>query len=103
MAYDANDEKQVKEAEKKNALQRAQDLEDLKAILEVPFGVRFMKRLIRKGKIFSTTFTGNSTGFFLEGGRNFMLEIVDDICQVAPTKLVELMIEKPDIKTEKGE
>jgi len=98
MAYNAADEKDVKDEGKKIALQREQDLEDVKDILSRPSGVRFFRRMFRKGKMFQTTFTGNSTGFFLEGGRNFALEYLEDVCQVAAHKIADLIIEKTEDK-----
>jgi len=96
MAHDAGDEKNVKDLEKKAAIQRTQELEDVKDILSRPSGVRFFKRMFTQGKMFSTTFTGNSTGFFLEGGRNFALPYLHDVAQVMPHKLIELIIEKAE-------
>lgn len=90
------DEKAVKDQEQKNKNQRDQELEDIKDILKTPQGVRFFRRLFAKGKMFQTTFTGNSTGFFLEGARNFALEFLDDVCQVAPHRIADLIVNKEE-------
>jgi hypothetical protein len=98
MAYNAADEKDVKDGEKKIALLREQELEDLKDVLSRPSGIRVFRRLFREGRIFHTTFTGNSNGFFLEGGRNLALKFFDDVAQVAPNKISDLIIEKTEDK-----
>ena len=41
----------------------------------------------------TTTFTGNSHTFFLEGHRNLALKFFGDIVEAAPDKLVSLIVE----------
>lgn len=93
--YNAADESQVKDRERKAKFEREQELEDVKDILSRPSGIRFFKRMMRKGQMFKTTFTGNSNTFFLEGHRNFALEYFGDVCEACPEKVSELVkIEK---------
>lgn len=94
MSYNAADEKKVKDAQQKHKNQRDQELTDIKDILATPPGLRFFRRLLSDGKIFATTFTGNSYTFFNEGARNLVLVYFDDICQAAPDKVAELMVKK---------
>jgi hypothetical protein len=89
--YNAADEKLVAEREKKNKNDRDQELEDVKFIINTPQGIRFFKRMMVKGHMFQTTFTGNSQAFFLEGHRNFMLEYFGDVCEACPEKIAELL------------
>lgn len=72
-----------------------QQLDDIREILNINSGagMRFFQRLFDKGFIFSTTFTGNSQGMFLEGHRNFALEFFADVAEAAPEK-VQLLIVK---------
>lgn len=101
MAYSASNEKQVKTRQKKEKLEREQELEDLKFILGTDAGTRFFKKFFEKARMFSTTFTGNSNTFFLEGHRNFALQYFNDICEVAPEKIAQLMLRKSeDINTD---
>lgn len=89
--YNAADEEQVRKREKKNKNEREQELEDIKDILSRPSGLRFFKRMMRKGQMFNTTFTGNSQTFFLEGHRNFALEYFGDVCEACPEKVADLV------------
>lgn len=95
MNHNASDEQKVKDADKKNKNERDTELADIKDILSRPSGTRFFKRLLKEGHMFSTTFTGNSQSFFLEGHRNFMLKYFGDVCEACPEKVAQLVtIEK---------
>jgi len=96
--YNASDEEQVEGAEKAQKLIREQELEDLKTILQHPSGIRFFRRFFTEGKMYCTTFTGNSNTFFLEGQRNLALKFFNDICECAPNKVSELMIKKQEAR-----
>ena len=96
MSFDAGDEKAVKAKEKQDEIERKQELEDVKDLLKTPQGVRFFRRLFKKGRLFQTTFTGNSTGFFLEGHRNFALEYLADVCEAAPHRIQDLIVTKDE-------
>ena len=89
--YNASDESQVKAREQKVKSERDQELEDIKEILSRPSGVRFFKRLLREGRIFQTTFTGNSYSYFNEGARNLVLKFFSDVCEATPNKVHKLM------------
>lgn len=89
--YNAADERQVRDREKKSKSERDQELEDIKDIISRPSGLRFFKRMMKMGQMFSTTFTGNSQTFFLEGHRNFALQYFGDICEACPEKIAELV------------
>lgn len=96
MSHNAADPKQVKEREDAQRNRRQTELADIKAILCMPQGVRFMRRMMADGSIFRTTFTGNSEGMFREGARALALKYLEDICTVAPEKIVELMLKKEE-------
>lgn len=100
MAHNAGDPKAVNQREQKRADERKQELEDVKWLLRHQSGVRFLKRLFAEGRIFTSTFTGNSQGFFLEGQRNLALVFLGDVVEAAPEKLVELLVEKEQTATE---
>jgi len=94
VVHNASDENAVKSKEQKEKNERAQELEDIKLLIETAPGLRFFKRLIVEGRVFQTTFTGNSQTFFLEGHRNLALKFFSDIADAAPHKVAELMINK---------
>lgn len=57
---------------------------DLGALLRMPEGKRYFWWLLESVHMFSTTFTGNSTGAFKEGERNVGLRIFNDILKLDP-------------------
>jgi hypothetical protein len=87
-----------KEREKSEKLERDQELEDIRTLLNNPAGLRFFKRFMKDGMVFKTTFTGNSNGYFLEGHRNLALMYFRDICEADASKVPEIMIEKTEDK-----
>ncbi len=57
---------------------------DLGAILRSPEGKRYMWWMLETCHMFASTFTGNSTGNFMEGERNVGLRIFKDILKIDP-------------------
>lgn len=92
---------ELKSQKEKERLQREQELDDVRRLLNLPAGMRFFKRLLEEGHIFHTTFTGNSNTYFLEGHRNLVLKFFADVCEAAPHKVGELMVNKQEIKNDK--
>lgn len=92
--FDASDPGQVAAREQKLKDQRLQELEDIKWMLKNKPCVRFFKRLFADGKIFETTFTGNSNGFFLEGQRNLALKYLGDVVEAAPHRVADLLVDR---------
>lgn len=95
---DRDDEELLAEREAAAERERAQELEDLRAILAMPKGegIRFFRRMMALGGIFRTTFTGDSQSFFLEGRRVFATTYLKDALEAAPELLARLLTpEKP--------
>lgn len=67
------------------------ELEDVRWLLSHPQGVRFFRRLLEKGGVFRTTFTGDEKTFFLEGNRNLALVFFNDCCEAAPDAVRQLV------------
>ena len=97
--YNAGDPKHVAAQEGAEKEQVRQHLKDLRKILDTPEGIRVFAKIIEDGKVFSSSFTGNSTTFFNEGMRNLALKIFADICEAAPNK-VQLIILKTKEKSD---
>ena len=96
IGHNAADGELVKAAIKKAEDERKQELEDIKFLLNRPSGIRFFKRLMEKGSVFGTSFTGNSHTYFNEGHRNLALIFFNDICEAAPEKVREIIIKKQE-------
>lgn len=94
--YNAADEASVSKKEQDRKNERDQELDDIKEVLAMPAGMRFMRRLMVEGKVFQTTFTGNSQTFFLEGHRNLALKFFADVCEACPNRVPDLIMERKD-------
>ena len=92
--HNAASEESVQDKQEELDLERQQELSDLKEILNTKPGIRFFQRFFDRGRIFDSSFTGNSHTFFNEGHRNFALLFLGDITEAAPEKLPELLIKK---------
>lgn len=90
------EETERKSIEKKRKESRDQELADIKSIIETEHGLRFFRRLLAEGSVFSTTFRGNSQSFFLEGHRNLALKFLNDIQVAAPHRIEKLMVIKEE-------
>lgn len=90
--HNVADEQQVKEQEEREKARRLQELGDVKYLLGNKRGMRFLQRLLDEGKVFVSTFTGNSETYFNEGQRALALKFMKDMQEVAtPEELVKLM------------
>lgn len=85
---------ELKQREDKLKAQRDQELEDLKQLLDNPAGLRFIRRLMEAGRVFSSSMTANSWTYFNEGARNLALMFFKDVVEVAPHRVAELVREK---------
>lgn len=94
--YNASDEKTVADKAEREELNQKQQLEDIKTLASIPAGVRFFRQLLADGHVFTTSFTGNSTTFFLEGHRNLALQVFGKICEAAPQIVAELVVKTED-------
>ena len=92
---DASNERAVKEARKKIELAELQKKEDILSVIETPSGYRFIKDLINQGNLLSLSVDFNSanTTYFNEGHRNYAKIIFADICEVAPAKVSQMLVE----------
>lgn len=89
----AADEVQVKEAREREKLGRDKDLNDLRWVMSMPQGRRFLHKLLHNCGIYQSSFTGSSETFFLEGQRNVGLKLLADIT-AADAKLYFQMLEE---------
>ena len=90
--FNAGNPKHVAQQEEAAKAIVDQRLKDFKKILDMPEGIRIFAWIMEEGKMFSTSFTGNSTTFFNEGMRNLTLKIFGTLCEAAPDKVYKLII-----------
>lgn len=101
MPHNAADPKQVKEKLDAASRARKQELEDVAYLIKTPPGMRYFRKLLERGSVFTTTFTGNSQTFFKEGMRNLALGILADVSEAAPEMIAELMVRATSEEEEK--
>ncbi len=91
--YDAsNDTGDVERQESDMEDERKTELKDILGLLSTHEGTRFFRRLFKSGHLWTTTFTGNSKGMFLEGERNLALKFFGDVMEVAPDRIQDLIL-----------
>jgi len=91
----AADEKEVKAERTRIALAEKQKKADILAVIETPSGYRFIKDLINQGNLInlSVDFNSPNTTYFNEGHRNYAKIIFADICEVAPARVSQMLVE----------
>jgi hypothetical protein len=103
LVKNAGDEKQVREAGKKERTNRLQELGDLKAILATPHGRRFVWKILQDARVLNSSFAANELVIaFNEGRRNVGLKLMADIMEADAKALVEMMssgLPKPEEDT----
>jgi hypothetical protein len=68
-------------------------LDDLRCVAGTPAGKRLLFAVLSMGNIYSSTFTGNSETFFLEGRRAVALELLSLMNEADPTMYVKILQE----------
>lgn len=89
------EERQEQERREKEKLERKQQLNDIRRIIQTPEGMRFFRRLLESGKMFTSSFTGNSTTYLNEGRRSIALEFWADIVESSPDYMMALLVPNP--------
>jgi len=89
----AADEVEVKKASLRENQDERQRLVDLKSLLELPHGRRFIWWMLESAGVYKSSFTGNSTTFFNEGRRDLGLQLLAKITEASPEALVLMMQE----------
>lgn len=100
--YEQEDIEKEEAAGKTQEQIRQQELEDIRVMLRHKTGQRFFKRFFQEAGLFTSTFTGNSTGYFLEGQRNLGLKFFADVAEACPERIPQIVIEvkkEPNQKT----
>lgn len=90
----AADEKQVKEAKRQAKFSREQELDDVRAILSLPAGRRFLWRYLERCGVYKSSYDpSGSRVYFNEGERNIGILLLADITQADPQAYVSMMLD----------
>lgn len=89
------DEQHKKKIKRDEILKRDKDreIEDLKKLLSMPEGRRYIWRLMAHAGVFRTSFTGNSTTFFNEGKREIGLMVISEVMNASPSSFTQMQNE----------
>ena len=81
--YDPRDlraaEREADELARREALQRDQQLDDMRWLMSQPQGRRVVARVLELAGVERISFTGNSQTFFNEGARSVGIPLLDEI------------------------
>lgn len=89
---DTSDESQIKDAEEKFKYSRKQELDDLRHIVSLPEGKRFILRyLFGVCGVLKPVYTGNSETYFLDGKRAVGLILIEEIKEAEPRSFIEMI------------
>jgi hypothetical protein len=93
--YDPTDPEQVASAERLRARERQRDLADLRAVLALPEGRRWLWRVMAETQAFRSSFDPDSAArmAFREGRRAVGLWLLDALAEAAPDAFPSLMAE----------
>ena len=86
-----NEKKAKREEIQKRIKER--EVEDLKKLLSMPEGRRYIWRLMSSAGVFRTSFTGNSTTFFNEGKREIGLMVISEVMAASPSAFTQMQNE----------
>ncbi len=93
--FDSEEEHaQREEAGRKAELEAKRDEDAIRWVMASPLGRHAMWRLLDRGHVFRTTFTGDAlTGAFAEGERNVGLRYLNDMLLHCPDEYNEMLRE----------
>lgn len=66
---------------------------DLNKIMTIPEGRRFLWYALGLGGVYTSSFTGNSETFYLEGRRSVSLNLIADLNEADPRHYIKLLQE----------
>jgi hypothetical protein len=95
------EEELVLEAKTRHRNATRQRVEDLKSVMSLPHGRRFVWSILETTGLFRTSFTGNAATYFNEGMRNVGLKVVGDLSEHCPE--LYLLMQQEQLKGERDE
>lgn len=93
MIQNVADEGQVKEAKRKATDAEKRALEDVRFLLDLPEGRRFIWRLLEKAGVFRTIFETSSKIYYNAGQQDFGHFILGEVLKANPEAYLQMMKE----------
>ena len=94
----ASDKPQVERAGRKQKNRREQELADIRAMLELREGRRFIWSRLEKCKVFASIWDPSAKIHFLEGRRDVGLQLMADVAEADETAFLVMMTEEQQQK-----
>ncbi len=88
-----HDEKQVQAAERLVKLRREKEINDLKLLLSMPEGRRFVNRILSFCKVFHCELVTNAGVYFNEGQRNVGTMLLGEVMEANDEAFITMMRE----------
>jgi len=85
------------------SIERLQELNDIKSVMETPAGRRFIWRVMDRAGVFRGCFTGNSTTFYNEGRRDMGLFVLNDVLETCPKLFSQAQDEQKETNEKRDE
>ena len=103
LVKNAADEEQVKEASRKSKSLRERELDDVRSILAIPEGRRFIWRYLTECHMFESSLSSDPLAMAaMEGERNIGLKLHADILATDPSAFLEMQAEKLEQEKRNG-
>lgn len=84
------------QAQRQEEVSRKQAEADIRAVLSNPAGVRFIRSLLARGHIFQSHGCFGDALVAAEARRNFALQILNDVLEVAPERAAAILLNEKD-------
>jgi len=91
---DSSNRDQVRDAQRKVRFKREDELNDIRDLLTLPSGQRFLWRYLEVCGVFRSSWSPSAEIHFNEGRRDIGLRILADITEADPKALITLMSNK---------
>lgn len=101
LVKNANDPEQVQAAAKKERLTRRDELDDLRTVLALPAGRRFLLRLLKQTRVFETIWHGSALIHYNAGQQDIGHFLLAEIRKSDAKVLMEMMVAQYDDEDEK--
>lgn len=102
MTRNVANEGMVKRAQDNEKLRRDNELSDLRSLLELPQGRRFLQRLLDRAKVFESIWEQNSRIYYNAGQQDFGHFIMGEIWEAKPDAYTQ-MIREAEARKLQGE
>ena len=101
---DVGDEKQVGRRKKKHQIRRERELDEIRQLLNVPWGRGFLSRMLDSAYVFRTISDDDAMAMSRKSGRRDLgLELIRDVTEADPNGYLKLIQERVRRESDGGD